>query len=147
KISVSGFEEKEDGRVWLKARSKDASKEVYVQVPKTAGIQDITLGKALREFDLTAESAYAAEFANSAAIDEALRDLKGGASGVTWVSISVPKLDSHGNAFAEKAALVLESRAAHGAYLLARTIPKERITVLNGADFSGENPRVRIFGN
>ncbi len=146
KISVSGFEEREDGRVWLKARSKDASDEVYVQVPKTAGIQDITLGKALREFDLAAESAYAAAFANSAAIDEALRDLKGGAS-VSWVSISVPKLDSHGKAFPEKAALVLESRAAHGAYLLARTIPKERITVLNGADFSGENPRVRIFGN
>jgi uncharacterized caspase-like protein len=147
RIAVSGFEEKEDGRVWLKARSKDGSEEVYVQVPKTAGIQDITLGKALREFDLTAESAYAAEFADSAAIDEALRDLKGGAGGVSWVSISVPKLDSHGKAFAEKAALVLDSRAAHGAYLLARTIPKDRITVLNGADFSGENPRVRIFGN
>jgi uncharacterized caspase-like protein len=147
KISVSGFEEKEDGRVWLKARSKGSSDEVYVQVPKTAGIQDITLGKALLEFDLTAEDAYAAAFANSTAIDQALRDLKDGTSGVRWVSISVPKLNSDGKAFAEKAALVLESRAAHGAYLLARAIPKERITVLNGADFSGENPRVRIFGN
>jgi uncharacterized caspase-like protein len=147
KISVSGFEEKEDGKIWLKARSKNASDDVFVQVPKTAGIKDFTLGKASREFDLTAESPKSAEFADSTVIDAALRDLKGDLSRVSWVSIAVPKLDSHGKAFAEKAALVLESRAAHGAYLFARTIPKGRITVLNGADFFGDNPRVRFFVN
>jgi hypothetical protein len=147
KISVTGFEEKEDGKVWLRARSKNAPDDIFVQVPKTAGVKDFTLGKASREFDLTAESAKSAEFADSTVIDTALRDLKGDSNRLSWVSIAVPKLDSHGKPFAEKAGLVLESRAAHGAYLFARTIPKGRITVLNGADFSGDNPRVRIFVN
>jgi hypothetical protein len=140
-------EEDNQGAVWLKASSKQFSQAFYVPVPPTAGTLDVSIGKALLEFDLDAASRGSAGIASQLTIDNALKGIKAAGQRINWISISVPKTDPNNVPFSEREALLLSARATHGAYLLSKTIPRGRITIVDGADFSGTNPRVRIFGN
>lgn len=147
RIVVTSVEEDNQGAVWLKASSKQFSQAFYVPVPPTAGTLDVSIGKALLEFDLDAASRGSAGIASQLTIDNALKGIKAAGQRINWISISVPKTDPNNVPFSEREALLLSARATHGAYLLSKTIPRGRITIVDGADFSGTNPRVRIFGN
>jgi hypothetical protein len=146
KIIVSSMEQDAKGGVWLKASSDKLPGSFYVPVPNSAGTLDVSIGRALREFDLDAASRGSPAIANQQTIDRAITAARAGDKQISWISISVPSTDSQGKKLEERDALRLRARASHGAYLLSKTVPRGRITTVEAADFSGENPRVRIFG-
>lgn len=146
KIYVASVEEDTKGGVWLKASSDKAPEIFYVPVPASAGTLDVPFGRALREFDLDAASRGSGGIANQRTIEKSINAIRVGHEQIGWISISVPDKDSHGKKFEARDALLLRVRATHGAYLLSKSVARGRITIVEAADFSSDNPRVRVFG-
>jgi hypothetical protein len=146
KIMVSSTEDDDKGGVWLKASSENSPVIFYVPVPPTAGTLNVPLGRALREFDLDPPDRGSAGIANQQTIAKVLQELATARKEIRWVSISIPANDADAKRFGGRGALLLRSRAYHGAYLLSKTIPRGKITIVDSANFSSDNPRVRIFG-
>jgi len=149
RLSVNTVETDNAGRVWLRATTGVSADPVYVPVPQSAGIQERTLGNALREFELHPAETGSAALADERRIAEELRRLRAEGAQIAWVSISAPKAipSTAENTPPRGAGLdALNLRAYHGAYLIGNSVPRGRISVVEGADFVGLNPRVRIFG-
>jgi hypothetical protein len=149
RLSVSTVETDTAGQVWLRATTGITAAPVYVPVPQSAGIQQRTLGNALREFELLPAEKGSSALADARHITEELRKLRAEGAQIAWVSISAPKAvpSTQENVPPRTTNLdVINVRAYHGAYLIGNSVPRGRITVVEGADFVGLHPRVRIFG-
>lgn len=147
KLAVEAIEKDARGGVWLKSTTASSPDSIYVLVPPTAGTRDVPLGRAIKEFQLTAPDAGSAGVSDEARIAAELAEISARSTTINWISISVPKADNKGVALSPRDAALLKNRAAHAAYVLAKTVPRGRIGILQDADFAAENPRVRIFGS
>jgi uncharacterized caspase-like protein len=141
KICGTSVEQTPKGDVWLKGFAGTGGA-LYVPIPPNAGTQDVPIGRPLKEFDLDPPTRGSAAAANAATIENNLNNTS---EQITWASISVPSKNSKGENFSPREAARLSSRAAYGAYLLSKTVPRGRITIVDAGDFAGDNPRVRIF--
>jgi hypothetical protein len=145
RINVDSLLQDNFGGSWLKGTTADSDQLLYFEVPKDAAAVDAIVGKALAEFELTPAGPGVSALADGAHIVEELKKLEQRGVKISWVSIASPDRSPQGP-FSPRDATSIHLRAIHGSYLLGQAVPLKHISIVQNANFAGDNPRVRIFG-
>lgn len=142
RIDVLGYSTDANSKTWVKAALPARPDPVYIPIPDEAGTNVVDIGKPLLEIAVPAARQGLLSAIDDQVVLDALAGLRGNKSSIERVSIAVPKA-----ADARMAALYGE-RARYLTQVLSEAgVSAARVSTANADDVSGDNLRMRIFGN
>lgn len=141
KVDVEGYSVDKRNQTWAQVRAPGDDEYAYIAVSSATVSRTANIGKPLLEISVGSQPAGLKSLADVRTALDALKKLRREGRSVQWISIATPA-DS---TIRELSA----ARAAHLTYALDRDgFKRQQISVAEQAsDLSGENLRVRFFGN
>ena len=141
KIEVYGYSIDRKNQTWAEVRPPGADESAFVAVSSSTVSRITDIGKPLLEVSIGPKRDSLKSLADAKPAIDALKKLRREGRSVQWISIATP---------ADPATRELSSaRAAYLTYLLDREgVKRQQISVAEQAsDLSGENLKIRFFGN